>query len=240
MCIRDSGSTIKPLISYGPAFDTGEYYPARMVDDHKWEGGPSNSGGHYYGNVTVREALNRSLNTVAWQILTDIGVNFGLDYLGQMEFQKLTWVDNNVPSLSIGGFTNGVRVVDMAKGYSTLANRGVYDERTCIVRIEHQQQGEVTKHYKPFAKQVYQEDSAFMLTDILKGTLTESYGTGRGLALENGIPAAGKTGTTNSSKDTWFCGYTPVSYTHLDVYKRQALYCELLRAIPYVSPFPLL
>ena len=151
---RQPGSTIKPLISYGPAFDTGEYYPARMVDDHKWEGGPSNSGGHYYGNVTVREALNRSLNTVAWQILTDIGVNFGLDYLGQMEFQKLTWVDNNVPSLSIGGFTNGVRVVDMAKGYSTLANRGVYDERTCIVRIEHQQQGEVTKHYKPFAKQV--------------------------------------------------------------------------------------
>ena len=207
---RQPGSTIKPLISYGPAFDTGEYYPARMVDDHKWEGGPSNSGGHYYGNVTVREALNRSLNTVAWQILTDIGVNFGLDYLGQMEFQKLTWVDNNVPSLSIGGFTNGVRVVDMAKGYSTLANRGVYDERTCIVRIEHQQQGEVTKHYKPFAKQVYQEDSAFMLTDILKGTLTESYGTGRGLALENGIPAAGKTGTTNSSKDTWFCGYTPL------------------------------
>ena len=137
---RQPGSTIKPLISYGPAFDTGEYYPARMVDDHKWEGGPSNSGGHYYGNVTVREALNRSLNTVAWQILTDIGVNFGLDYLGQMEFQKLTWVDNNVPSLSIGGFTNGVRVVDMAKGYSTLANRGVYDERTCIVRIEHQQQ----------------------------------------------------------------------------------------------------
>ena len=48
---RQPGSTIKPLIDYGPAFDTGEYYPARMVDDHKWEDGPSNSGGHYYGNV---------------------------------------------------------------------------------------------------------------------------------------------------------------------------------------------
>ncbi len=47
-----------------------------------------------------------------------------------------------------------------------------------------------------------------MLTDILKGTLTEAYGTGYGLALENDMPAAGKTGTTNSSKDTWFCGYT--------------------------------
>ena len=85
---RQPGSTIKPLISYGPAFDTGEYYPARMVDDHKWEGGPSNSGGHYYGNVTVREALNRSLNTVAWQILTDIGVNFGLDGIPETDLGR--------------------------------------------------------------------------------------------------------------------------------------------------------
>lgn len=205
---RQPGSTIKPLIDYGPAFDTGEYWPSRMVDDHKWEGGPSNSSGAYQGNVTVREALNRSLNTVAWQILTDIGVNFGLNYLGEMEFQRLTYIDNDVPSLSIGGFTNGVRVVDMAKGYSTLANGGVYNDKTCIRRIEHEQEGELTKNLKPFAKQVYQEDSAFMLTDILKGTLTEPHGTGYGLALGGGMPAAGKTGTTNSSKDTWFCGYS--------------------------------
>lgn len=205
---RQPGSTIKPLIDYGPAFDTGEYYPTRMVDDHKWEDGPSNSGGHYYGRVSVREALNRSLNTVAWQILEDIGVNYGLDYLGQMEFQKLTYVDNDVPSLSIGGFTNGVRVVDMAKGYSTLANNGVYNDRTCITKILHEHDGELSKDMKASTKQVYRDDSAFMLTDILKGTLTESYGTGRGLALDNGMPAAGKTGTTNSSKDTWFCGYT--------------------------------
>ena len=135
---RQPGSTIKPLIDYGPAFDTGEYYPTRMVNDHKWEKGPSNSGRRYFGNVTVREALNRSLNTVAWQILEDIGIDFGLSYLGEMEFQKLSYVDNQVPSLSIGGFTNGVRVVDMAKGYSTLANGGVYNDRTCIVKILHE------------------------------------------------------------------------------------------------------
>ncbi len=205
---RQPGSTIKPLIDYGPAFDTGEYYPARLVDDHKWEDGPSNSGGSYYGNVSVREALNRSLNTVAWQILNDIGVDYGLNYLGEMEFQKLTYVDNGVPSLSIGGFTNGVRVVDMAKGYSTLANGGVYNDQTCIRKIDHEHNGELTKNLKAHTQVVYQQDSAYMLTDILKGTLTESYGTGYGLALENGMPAAGKTGTTNSSKDTWFCGYT--------------------------------
>lgn len=206
---RQPGSTIKPLIDYGPAFDTGEYYPTRMVNDHKWEKGPSNSGRRYFGNVTVREALNRSLNTVAWQILEDIGIDFGLSYLGEMEFQKLSYVDNQVSSLSIGGFTNGVRVVDMAKGYSTLANGGVYNDRTCIVKILHEKEGELTKDMTPFAKQVYRSDSAFMLTDVLKGTFTSPYGTGRGLGLENDMPAAGKTGTTNSSKDTWFCGYTP-------------------------------
>ena len=206
---RQPGSTIKPLIDYAPAFDTGEYYPARLVNDHKWENGPSNSGGSYYGNVSVREALNRSLNTVAWQILTDIGVDYGLNYLGEMEFQKLTYIDNGVPSLSIGGFTNGVRVVDMAKGYSTLANGGVYNDQTCIRKIDHEHDGELTKNLKTHSQVVYQQDSAYMLTDILKGTLNEAYGTGYGLALENGMPAAGKTGTTNSSKDTWFCGYTP-------------------------------
>ena len=205
---RQPGSTIKPLIDYGPAFDTGEYYPSRMVNDHKWEDGPSNSSGSYYGNVTVREALNRSLNTVAWQVLEDIGIDTGLNYLGAMEFQRISYVDNGVASLSIGGFTNGTRVVDMAKGYSTLANYGVYNDRTCIVKIVHEHEGDLTRDLKASTRQVYLEDSAFMLTDILKGTMTSPYGTGRGLALDGGMPCAGKTGTTNSNRDTWFCGYT--------------------------------
>lgn len=205
---RQPGSTIKPLIDYGPAFDTGEYYPSRIVNDHKWEDGPSNSGGSYHGNVTIREALNRSLNTVAWQVLEDIGVNTGLSYLGAMEFQRISYIDNGIPSLSIGGFTNGTRVVDMAKGYSTLANYGVYNDRTCIVKIVHEHEGDLTRDLKASTRQVYLEDSAFMLTDVLKGTMTAPYGTGRGLALDGGMPCAGKTGTTNSNKDTWFCGYT--------------------------------
>lgn len=205
---RQPGSTIKPLLDYGPAFDTGEYYPSRIVNDHQWEDGPSNSGGRYYGPVTVREALNRSLNTVAWQVLEDIGIDTGLSYLDSLQFHRLTYVDNGVPALSIGGFTNGVRVVDMAKGFSTLANNGVYNDRTCILKIEHEQEGDLTARTYAVTKQVYSIDTAFMLTDVLKGTMTSPYGTGRALGLSGGMPAAGKTGTTNSSKDTWFCGYT--------------------------------
>lgn len=205
---RQPGSTIKPLLDYGPAFDTGEYYPSRIVNDHLWEDGPANSGGNYYGPVTVREALNRSLNTVAWQVLEDIGIDTGLRYLDNMQFQKLTYVDNGVPALSIGGFTNGVRIVDMAKGFSTLANNGVYNDKTCILKIEHAQDGDLTARSCAVTRQVYSIDTAFMLTDVLKGTLTAPYGTGRALKLSVDMPVAGKTGTTNNSKDTWFCGYT--------------------------------
>lgn len=204
---RQPGSTIKPLIDYAPAFDTGEYYPSTIIDDHKWEDGPSNSGS-YYGRVTIREALNRSLNTVAWQVLQGIGVDKGLSYLGKMQFQKLTYVDNGVEALSIGGFTNGARVVDMAKGYSTLANYGVFDDKTCITKLIGQDERDVMTRVKHQTFQVYTEDTAYMITDILKGTMTAPYGTGRGLDLANGQISAGKTGTTNSNKDTWFCGYT--------------------------------
>lgn len=202
--VRQPGSTIKPIIDYGPAFDTGEYSPSTVIDDHKWEDGPDNSGS-FRGRVTIREALNRSLNTVAWQVLQGIGVNTGLEYLGKLHFMTLTDVDNGVEALSIGGFTRGARVVDMAKAYSALANQGVYDDKTCITSIIYKEQEIFKDRSKP--EQVYNEDTAYILTDVLKGTMDVDYATGHGLDIA-GQQAAGKTGTTNSNKDTWFCGYT--------------------------------
>ena len=116
--------------------------------------------------------------------------------------------NNDVAALSIGGFTNGVRVVDMVKGYQTLANLGQYTDRTCIVDIRDSNGNSVINGYKPDKEQVYAPDSAYMMTDILKGTIEQPFGTGRGLGLDSGMPSAGKTGTTNNNKDTWFCGYT--------------------------------
>lgn len=205
---RQPGSAIKPLLDYAPAIDSGEYGPSTLINDYKFEGGPSNSGGNYRGELTLREALNRSLNTVAWQILQDIGTKFGINYLAQMRFMQMSWIDATTKAVSIGGFTNGVRVVDMAKGYSTLANMGHYSGNTCIVKIVQEKEGDLTKNYIYSGTPVYREDTAWMMTDILKGTITQPYGTGYGLALDNGQIAAGKTGTTNESKDTWFCGYT--------------------------------
>lgn len=207
LAARQSGSAIKPLIDYTPGFESGMYSPSTIVNDHKFANGPSNAGGGYHGNVRIREAVARSLNTVAWQVLDNITVKYGLSFLDKLHFHNISYIDNDNMALSLGGFTEGVRVVDMAKGFSTLANNGSYSDRTCIKKIEHVSDGVVYKNNNE-KDQVYLQDAAWMMTDVLKGVFNESYGTGRKLKLDNGQICAGKTGTTNSSKDVWFCGYT--------------------------------
>lgn len=207
LAARQSGSAIKPLIDYTPGFESGMYSPSTIVNDNKFANGPSNAGGAYYGSVHIREAVARSLNTVAWQVLDNISVKYGLSFLDKLHFHNISYIDNDNMALSLGGFTEGVRVVDMAKGFSTLANNGSFSDRTCVKKIEHVSDGVVYKNNNE-KTQVYSEDAAWMMTDVLKGVLKESYGTGRKLKLENGQICAGKTGTTNSSKDVWFCGYT--------------------------------
>lgn len=207
LAARQSGSAIKPLIDYTPGFESGMYSPSTIVNDHKFVNGPSNAGGGYHGNVRIREAVARSLNTVAWQVLDNITVKYGLSFLDKLHFHNISYIDNDNMALSLGGFTEGVRVVDMAKGFSTLANNGSYSDRTCIKKIENVSDGVVYKNNNE-KDQVYSQDAAWMMTDVLKGVFNESYGTGRKLKLDNGQICAGKTGTTNSSKDVWFCGYT--------------------------------
>ena len=207
LAARQSGSAIKPLIDYTPGFESGMYSPSTIVNDNKFANGPSNAGGAYYGSVHIREAVARSLNTVAWQVLDKISVKDGLSFLDKLHFHDISYIDNDNMALSLGGFTEGVRVVDMAKGFSTLANNGSFSDRTCVKKIEHVSDGVVYKNNNE-KTQVYSEDAAWMMTDVLKGVFNESYGTGRKLKLENGQICAGKTGTTNSSKDVWFCGYT--------------------------------
>ena len=204
LAARQSGSAIKPLIDYTPGFESGMYSPSTIVNDNKFANGPSNAGGAYYGSVHIREAVARSLNTVAWQVLDNISVKYGLSFLDKLHFHNISYIDNDNMALSLGGFTEGVRVVDMAKGFSTLANNGSFSDRTCVKKIEHVSDGVVYKNNNE-KTQVYSEDAAWMMTDVLKGVITS--GTAHGLGLGS-MPAAGKTGTSNDQKDGWFVGYT--------------------------------
>ena len=206
---RQPGSSIKPIVVYAPAFDSGLYYPSLIMtdkDDLDDKYYPKNYGGGHMGNVSIREAFGRSLNTIAYQIMKDIGANTGLNYLAKMRFDTISYMDNNNTAIALGGFTYGVRVVDMAKAYSTLINQGEYIDNNCIIEIEYQNEGTI---FKDDSKDidVYNPDAAYMAVDCGRGVLEEYYGTATHRKLNNQVAMA-KTGTTNDTKDAWFCGAT--------------------------------
>lgn len=204
---RQSGSAIKPVVDYGPAFDTGTYFPSRIVTDEAVSNGPKNAGGGYQGNVTIRYAIADSINTVAYQTLQNIGVNTGLKYLKSLEFSSLSYLDNVNSAIAIGGFTNGVKNYELAGAYAAIENGGVWREPTCITNIKSTLYGvDIKDSMTDRSKQVYKSSTAYLLTSCMQDVL--KYGTGKGLGIK-GQTTAGKTGTTNNLKDGWFCGYTP-------------------------------
>ncbi len=199
---RQPGSSIKPLIVYAPAVERG-YTPDSIVKDEPIEDGPSNANGGYSGEMTVREALSRSKNTIAWKLFEELTPKTGLSYLKAMNFAKITKEDERLTS-SLGGLTNGVSPVEMTAAYAALQNDGNYRRPTCIIKITDADGVEILSTEQE-EKKVYKTTAARMVTDMLATAITE--GTGRGLGV-TGMPSAGKTGTTNDNKDGWFAGYT--------------------------------
>lgn len=200
---RQPGSAIKPLIVYTPALEKG-YTADTVVVDEPIEGGPVNGDGVYSGAMSLRQAVAVSKNTVAWKIFDELTPEYGISFLEAMDFSKLDKNDKRLPA-SIGGFTNGVSPLEMAKGYATIANNGGYRNPTCIEKITNAQGEEIYKADQT-ATVIYKENACRQMTDILQSVITS--GTGRGYSLGS-MPCAGKTGTTNDNKDGWFVGYTP-------------------------------
>ncbi len=207
---RQPGSSIKPLLVYTPMLERG-YTPDTPVQDVQEEGGPANADGYSEGEISLRRAVETSKNTVAWRLFEELTPKEGLAYLKAMGFSKISPEDERLPS-ALGGFTTGASALEMASGYAALENDGKYREPTCIERIT-DAQGNVILETAPEEKQVYKENAARMMTDMLVSVIAE--GTGRGLAISS-MPCAGKTGTTNENKDGWFVGYT--SYYTLSVW----------------------
>lgn len=214
---RQPGSTIKPLLDYGPAVDNGVINGSTIIRDGKvyWDSkdkksySPKNSGGGYHGNVTAREGLSRSLNTVAFQVFKMTGIETSMSYLEKLHFSSLSYADNSAPAVSLGGFTNGVTVNDMCRGYATLENNGQLSSRTCIKKIDHETKGTVYEapEKEESEEEVYSADTSYILKDMMQGTFADGYGTARSAYNDKQI-YAGKTGTTSSNKDAWFCGFS--------------------------------
>ena len=199
---RQPGSAIKPLTVYTPSFEQN-YTPDTIVVDEPIEDGPRNANGTYLGAITVRTAVEKSVNTIAWKLYDQLTPDKGLSYLKAMNFSRISPSDYRLAT-ALGGFTNGVSALEMASGFAAIENDGYYRTPTCIVKIE---DGNGTVIYGSEQEQVliYKKNAARMMTDVLKGVITN--GTGKGLDLGD-MPCAGKTGTTNDQKDGWFVGYT--------------------------------
>lgn len=206
---RQPGSVIKPVIAYAPAFEYLNYTAADMILDEETtfaDYTPSNYGNKYYGWVTVREAVTKSLNVPAVKTLSAVGVYRAKDFAKRcgIEFDDK---DDSL-ALALGGFTYGVSPLQIAGAYSCFASGGIYNTPTLIKKIT-DRNGLTVYEYRPDNRRVMSEANAYILTSMLKSVVTE--GTGHRLNTLD-IPIAGKTGTVglaNGNRDAWMAGYTP-------------------------------
>ena len=203
---RQPGSTIKPLIVYTPAFEQG-YTPTSIVRDEKIEGGPVNADGVFSGSMTILNALARSKNTVAWRLFTEISPTVGINKLVEMGFSNIEETDY-YPAAALGGFTKGVSALEMAAAYATIENDGEFREPTCIMKMTDSEGNDIVKdgfYQKETTKFIYDENATKMITTCMEAVMAKGTGVAGRLAS---MPCAGKTGTTNDSKDLWFVGFT--------------------------------
>lgn len=206
---RQPGSVIKPVIAYAPAFEYLNYTAADMILDEETtfsDYTPSNYGNKYYGWVTVREAVTKSLNVPAVKTLSEVGVERAKDFAKRcgIEFDDK---DDSL-ALALGGFTYGVSPLQIAGAYSCFASGGIYNTPTLIKKIT-DRNGLTVYEYRQDNRRVMSEANAYILTSMLKSVVTE--GTGHRLNTLD-IPIAGKTGTVglaNGNRDAWMAGYTP-------------------------------
>ena len=220
---RQPGSTFKPIAVYAPAIEHNGKTLASVYDNapYQYESGAElknwDSDYGYSGLETIHTALMKSINVVAVKVLTEITPQVGLDYLEQLGITTLydndTDADGNVLTdayqpLALGGITDGVVNLELTAAYAALANGGSYIKPKFYSRIE-DSNGNVILDNTCTATQVFQPTTAYLLTKAMEDVVQNPLGTAYQTISLGDMPVAGKTGTTDSSKDIWFEGYTP-------------------------------
>lgn len=201
---RQPGSTFKPIV-YSYAIHSRLFTAATLLDPtaEGFEGGyhPSNFEG-WEGKtpLRLREALANSVNVAAVHVLHDVGPQNVVSWA-----QALGIESTMKPDLSLALGSYEVRPIELAGAYATFAAGGVYEAPTLVTRIVGPDGKEVPLPPRPPARRVMEEPEAYLVTNLLTSVI--DHGTGaRAKAL--GRPLAGKTGTSNGPKDTWFAGYS--------------------------------
>ena len=220
---RQPGSSFKPLASYGPAMDAGIIVPSTTIYDRAFSEGedgmpwPMNDGKYPTGrSLTIKEGVTRSLNTVSVQVLNALTPQASYDFLtNQLDIKLVgsrTNEDGTVQSdialapLALGALTDGVTVREMAGGYSTFINDGVFGGTRTYTKVLDNEGNTVLENTPYTDKGFTNVHTVYDMLDCLQNVT--AHGTAYGIQID-GVETAGKTGTTSSNTDIWFCGVTP-------------------------------
>ena len=215
---RQPGSTFKILAAYAPALDSCDKTLATTIDDEPYtlKSGQvlRNANKQYGGTTTLREGIKRSINVVAVKLSDEITQELGYEYCQKFGISTLVknktingkvFDDSTSQTLALGGITEGVYNYEMCAAYATIANGGEYNKPTLYSKVvDHD--GNVLLDGTGESHTVLKDSTAYLLTSAMEDVVNS--GTGTACQLPN-MPVAGKTGTTTSNKDLWFCGFTP-------------------------------
>ena len=205
---RQAGSAFKPLI-YTAAFDKGMtpatvivdaplVYPDPQQPDGVWK--PQNFDRKFQGPTTLHNALIHSRNIITIKVLEEIGVDYAASYANNMGISSP--LSRNL-SLALG--TSGVTLEELVRSYGVLANQGQRVQPYFIKKIV-DRTGHVFEETQPKVEQVIDPRIAFMTSYVMQDVVES--GTGQRVR-KLGRPVAGKTGTTDDTRDAWFMGFTP-------------------------------
>lgn len=213
---RSTGSSIKPVLDYGPAIQYLNWSTAKMIDDSKYIYPGTNIqlydwDNKYDGMMTMRKALEQSRNVPAVKTLAAVGVKRASAFARRMGVNVPA---NSGLSVAIGANASSLQ---MAGAYSAFATMGIYHKPQFVSKIE--TPDGLTRNYDSNGVRVMKKSTAYMITNMLKGVIKNGSGTN---AKISGLYQAGKTGTVKYSdeelakypsysstpKDSWFVGYT--------------------------------
>ena len=206
-----SGSSIKPLSVYAPGFEQGTLTPATVIKDlpmYYDDDGPypRNDDREYSYTRTIYSGIEDSVNAVAANTLQKIGVSYSFEFA--KEIFGLSTLDEEedmqLAALALGAQYNGVTVRDMASAFATFANEGTYREGRTWTKV-YDSKGNLVLDNTQDSREILSEKAVNYTNYCLTKAVTS--GTGAGADFYS-VDIAGKTGSTSSFRDRWFCGFT--------------------------------
>ena len=209
---RSPGSTIKPLLVYGPAIDKGYITPNSTVLDKRfnhygWR--PENYDMSEHGYLPARQALARSLNLPTIRLYSAFSNEDPVsNYLEKMNIEGITEADKTNLATAIGGMTYGLSVTENTSAFSTFANKGEHKKAHIIEQIENND-GEVIYKADFSPVKIYEESTSYLIVDMLGDVINKSYGISHDMPSKlkfNSKNLFVKTGTSEYYKDLWVVG----------------------------------